>query len=105
MWPTRPRHARRSRSDELVSPGPLPAPGPPRPVQRILPRRLIDSPSASHPARGFVFPPPADYVPPPAPPEEARPPIRPIGVVKPAAPVEETPPPVTRIVTPHTEPI
>src|SRR5215510_6766428 len=106
MWPTRPRHARRARSDEPALPG-LPAPGPPRPVQSILPRRLIDSPSASHPAGGFAFPPPADYVPPSPPREEARPPIRPIGVVEPAAPIEETPspPPVVRIVTPPAEPI
>src|SRR5262245_54679801 len=105
MWPTRPRHARRARS-ELAPVRPIAA-ATPRPVQSILPRRLIDSPSASHPAGGFAFPPPADYVPPSPPREEARPPIRPIGVVKPAAPIEETPspPPVVRIVTPPAEPI
>src|SRR5262249_58004931 len=105
MCPPRPRHARRARS-ELAPVRPIAA-ATPRPVQSILPRRLIDSPSASHPAGGFAFPPPADYVPPSPPREEARPPIRPIGVVKPAAPIEETPspPPVVRIVTPPAEPI
>jgi len=105
MWPTRPRHARRTRSE----PAPVRpiAAATPRPVQSILPRRLIDSPSASHAAGGFAFPPPSDYVPPSPPREEARPPIRPIGVVEPAAPIEETPspPPVVRIVTPPAEPI
>jgi tetratricopeptide (TPR) repeat protein len=106
MWPTRPRHARHVRPEPAPA-GPIVATTPPRPAQSILPRRLIDSPSASRPAGGFVFPPPADYVPPPLPREEARPPIRPIGVVKPAAPVEETPspPPVVRAASPPAEPI
>ena len=73
MWPTRPRHARRVRPEPAVVAAALP-----RSVQSILPRRLIDSPSASRPAGGFVFPPPADYVPPPPPREEARPPEPPL---------------------------
>ena len=106
MWPTRPRHARHVRPEPAPA-RPIVATTPPRPAQSILPRRLIDSPSASRPAGGFVFPPPADYVPPPLPREEARPPIRPIGVVKPAASVEETPspPPVVRVASPPAEPI
>src|SRR5207302_783193 len=62
--------------------------------QSILPRRLIDSPSASRPSGGFVFPPPADYVPPPLAREEVRPvrpaergdPERSFDLVKPPAP-------------------
>ena len=55
---------------------------PPRPAQSILPRRLVDSPSATRSAGGFAFPPPADYVPPPLPREEMRP-LRPVGYVVP----------------------
>ena len=106
MWPTRPRHARRV-SPESAPVRPVEAVTPPRPAQSILPRRLIDSPSAARPAGGFVFPPPADYVPPPPPREEVRPPVRPIGVVRPAAPAEEppSPPPVVRVASPPAEPI
>src|SRR5881296_4175077 len=75
MWPTRPRPAR-SAGAEPAPARPVVAAAPPRPVQSILPRRLIDSPSASRGSGGFVFPPPADYVPPPLPREEIRP-IRP----------------------------
>src|SRR5262249_57366331 len=97
IWPTRPRHARRPRA-ELAPVGPFAAPVP-RPIQSILPRRLIDSPSAARPVGGFAFPPPADYVPPSPPREEVeptRPPepvssVRPIGVVMPAPPVEDEP--------------
>jgi len=74
MWPTRPRRARHSRAESAPA-RPIQA-APARPAQSILPRRLIDSPSASRPAGGFAFPPPADYVPPPLPREEIRP-IRP----------------------------
>src|SRR3989449_6658294 len=107
MWPTtRPRRSRRARSEPGPSRPILAAPE--RPAQSILPRRLIDSPSASRPAGGFVFPPPADYVPPPLPREEVRPirlaepapPIRPIGVVRPSVPAEEEatiPPPVVHV--------
>ena len=113
IWPTRPRHARGPRA------GPAPArpfaAAPPRPTQGILPRRLIDSPSAARPAGGFAFPPPADYVPPPLPREEVWPirppehasPVRPIGVVKPAPPVEDAlviPTPAGLIETPTTPP-
>src|SRR5437667_3188028 len=93
MWPTtRPRRSRRARSEPGPSRPILAAPA--RPVQSILPRRLIDSPSASRPSGGFVFPPPADYVPPPLPREEVRPirpaergdPERSFDVVKPPAP-------------------
>jgi len=90
MWPTRPRPAR-SAGAEPAPARPVVAAAPPRPVQSILPRRLIDSPSASRGSGGFVFPPPADYVPPPLPREELRPPMRPIGVVRPAVPAEEEP--------------
>src|SRR6266446_8565466 len=75
MWPTRRRRARRSRVEPSPS-RPILAASLQRPAQSILPRRLIDSPSASRPTGGFVFPPPADYVPPPLPREEIRP-IRP----------------------------
>src|SRR4030095_10368843 len=44
VWPTRPPRARRT-PGEAAPPRPILAP-PPRPVQSILPRRLIDSPSA-----------------------------------------------------------
>src|SRR5438309_1556697 len=72
MWPTtRPRRSRRARSEPGPSRPILAAPA--RPAQSILPRRLIDSPSASRPSGGFVFPPPADYVPPPPAREEVRP--------------------------------
>src|SRR5215472_1470095 len=71
IWPTRPRRGRRPRA------GPAPArpvaPAAPRPTQSILPRRLIDSPSAARPAGGFAFPPPADYVSSPLPREEVQP--------------------------------
>ena len=106
MWPTRPRHARRVRLEPAVDRSVLAAS--PRPTQSILPRRLIDSPSASRPAG--VFPPPADYVPPPPPSEEARPPVRPIGVVTPAAPaapepvVPYIPPPDVEVEPPAIEP-
>jgi tetratricopeptide (TPR) repeat protein len=106
VWPTRPRRARRSRVEPAAA-RPVAA-APPRPAQSILPRRLIDSPSASRPAGGFVFPPPADYVPPPLPREEVRPirlaepapPIRPIGVVRPSVPAEEEAEPVPEPVLP-----
>ncbi|MGH7345708.1 MAG: hypothetical protein ACREK4_12405, partial [Candidatus Rokuibacteriota bacterium] len=96
MWPTRSRRPRRARVEPAL-PRPVVAVAPPRPAQSILPRRLIDSPSASRPAGGFVFPPPADYIPPPLPREEVRPirpaepvsPVRPIGLVLPAARHEE----------------
>lgn len=91
MWPTRSGRAGRP-PVEPTAPHPVEAAAA-RPAQSILPRRLIDSPSASRPAGGFVFPPPADYVPPPPPREEVRPirpaepgsPVRPIGMVVPAA--------------------
>jgi tetratricopeptide (TPR) repeat protein len=104
LWPTRPRDARRLRVEPAPA-RPVVAATPPRPAQSILPRRLIDSPSASRPAGGFVFPPPADYVPPAPPREEVRSPMRPIGVVKPAPPSEEAaiPPPVERV-SPPAEP-
>ena len=75
MWPTRPRPRRHPRP-EPAQPRPILGAVPPRPAQSILPRRLIESPSAARPTGGFVFPPPADYVPPPLPREEIRP-IRP----------------------------
>ena len=93
MWPTtRPRRSRRARSEPGPSRPILAAPA--RPAQSILPRRLIDSPSASRPSGGFVFPPPADYVPPPLAREEVRPvrpaergdPERSFDLVKPPAP-------------------
>jgi tetratricopeptide (TPR) repeat protein len=98
VWPTRPRHARRLEPDPAPARPPLAA-VPPRPAQSILPRRLIDSPSASRPAGGFVFPPPADYVPPP-PREDVRP-GRAVGHVvpgrrpdpEPQHPLEATAPP------------
>ncbi|PYN33160.1 MAG: hypothetical protein DME01_19370 [Candidatus Rokuibacteriota bacterium] len=104
VWPTRPRHARRSRGEP--DPARPVAAAPPRPAQSILPRRLIDSPSASRPAGGFVFPPPADYVPPPLPREEVRPLTRPIGLVRPATAEEATiPPPVEHEASPPVEPV
>jgi tetratricopeptide (TPR) repeat protein len=81
IWPTRARHARRARAEPATAP-PASAIAPPRPAQSILPRRLIDSPSASRPGAGFAFPPPADYIPPPLPREE----VRPIRPAEPAAP-------------------
>jgi tetratricopeptide (TPR) repeat protein len=74
IWPTRRRRPRRARAEPAPA-RPIPA-APARPAQSILPRRLVDSPSASRPSGGFAFPPPADYVPPPLPREEVRP-IRP----------------------------
>ena len=89
LWPTRRRHTRRSSPEPTRPPQ---AVTPSRPTQSILPRRLIDSPSSARPS-GFVFPPPADYVPPPLPREEIRP-IRPVGYVVPERPSEpEVPPP------------
>jgi len=99
MWPTRPRHARR------VRPEPALVAAVPRPVQSILPRRLIDSPSASRPAGGFVFPPPADYVPPPPPREEARPPEPPLIKLPPIeSPPSELPPSEPRSAAVEAEP-
>jgi tetratricopeptide (TPR) repeat protein len=89
VWPTRPRHARRSGAEPTPARPSMPV-TPPRPAQSILPRRLIDSPSAGRPA-GFVFPPPADYVPPPLPREEIRP-LRPVGRVVPERTREPEPP-------------
>lgn len=89
VWPTRPRHARRSGAEPTPARPSMPV-TPPRPAQSILPRRLIDSPSAGRPA-GFVFPPPADYVPPPLPREEIRP-LRPVGRVVPERTQEPEPP-------------
>ena len=90
VWPTRPHRSRRTRA-EASPPRPILAP-PPRPVQSILPRRLIDSPSA-RPTGGFAFPPPADYVAPQLPREEMRPirPPEPATATAPAvpAPVEQ----------------
>jgi tetratricopeptide (TPR) repeat protein len=89
VWPTRPHRARRTRA-EASPPRAILAPPPLRPAQSILPRRLIDSPSA-RPTGGFAFPPPADYVPPPLPREEIRP-IRPPDsqpAAPAAAPVEQ----------------
>jgi tetratricopeptide (TPR) repeat protein len=100
VWPTRPRQARRARA-EAASARPVVAVSPSHPAQSILPRRLIDSPSASRPAGGFVFPPPADYVPPPLPREEARPPVRRIGLVVPP-PAETIDPPAA---PPELEPV
>jgi len=85
IWPTRRRRRRRARP-EPAQPRPIPAPAPIRPAQSILPRRLIDSPSANRPTGGFVFPPPADYVPPPLPRGEVKP-IRPLE-----RPTEPSPP-------------
>ncbi len=108
VWPSRPRHARPARV-EAAPARPVVAASPPGPAQSILPRRLIDSPSASRPAGGFVFPPPADYVPPPPPRGEIRFPLRPIGVVRPAAPDAEaavSPPPVEHVASePVPEPV
>jgi tetratricopeptide (TPR) repeat protein len=88
VWPTRPHRSRRTRA-EAAPPRPILAPPPPpsRPVQSILPRRLIDSPSA-RPTGGFAFPPPADYVAPPLPRQEIRPirPPEPATAAAPAAP-------------------
>jgi tetratricopeptide (TPR) repeat protein len=89
VWPTRPRHARRSGAEPTPARPSMPV-TPPRPAQSILPRRLIDSPSAGRPA-GFVFPPPADYVPPPLPRGEIRP-LRPVGRVVPERTQEPEPP-------------
>src|SRR5262249_61191963 len=111
----------RRRPRPAAAPGAGPAPArpsaaaPPRPTQDILPRGLIDSPSAARPAGGFAFPPPADYVPPPLPREEVWPigapepasPVRPIGIVKPAPPIEDElviPPPAGLIEAPTTPP-
>src|SRR5438093_1138800 len=100
MWPTtRPRRSRRARSEPGPSRPILAAPA--RPAQSILPRRLIDSPSASRPSGGFVFPPPADYVPPPLPREEVRP-IRPAERGDPAPSRFE---PVARLAEPEASPI
>jgi tetratricopeptide (TPR) repeat protein len=89
VWPTRRRRGRRS---EVEPPPARPSPSvtPARPTQSILPRRLIDSPSAARPT-GFVFPPPADYVPPPLPREEMRP-LRPVGYVVPDREADPEPP-------------
>ena len=103
IWPTRPRHARRPRAGPATA-RPFAA-APPRPTQGILPRRLIDSPSAARPAGGFAFPPPADYVPPPLPREEVWP-IRPPEPAS-APPVEDElviPPPGGLIEAPTTPP-
>src|SRR5207237_9356751 len=104
VWPPRPRRTRRSRAEPTPA-RPIQA-APARPAQSILPRRLIDSPSASRPAGGFVFPPPADYVPPPLPREEVRPLTRPIGLVRPATAEEaKIPPPVEHEASPPVEPV
>ena len=92
MWPTRRRRARRSRVEPSPS-RPILTASLQRPAQSILPRRLIDSPSASRPTGGFVFPPPADYVPPPLPREEIRP-------IRPASPAAPEPVPVEALEVP-----
>jgi len=104
VWPTRRRRGRRS----TVEPPPVrPSPSvtPAHPTPSILPRRLIDSPSAARPT-GFVFPPPADYVPPPLPREEIRP-LRPVGYVVPDRAADPEPPqplPATKPSQPVEEP-
>src|SRR2546425_5422896 len=85
MWPTGPRQRPPARP-EPAQPRPILGAVPPRPAQSILPRRLIESPSAARPTGGFVSPPRADYVPPPLPREEIRP-IRPAE-----RPAEPSPP-------------
>jgi tetratricopeptide (TPR) repeat protein len=91
VWPTRRRRGRRSAVEPPVA-RPSPSATPVRPTPSILPRRLIDSPSAARPT-GFVFPPPADYVPPPLPREEIRP-LRPVGYVVPDSAADPEPPPI-----------
>jgi len=100
MWPTR-RPRRRRAAPERPGSRPTQAVATPRPAQSILPRRLIDSPSAR--PSGFVFPPPADYVPPPLAREEARP-VRPVGRVVPERASDPEPAPGPPIVT-RAEPI
>src|SRR5262249_57021896 len=101
----------RRRPRPAAAPGAGPAPArpsaaaPPRPTQDILPRGLIDSPSAARPAGGFAFPPPAYYVPPPLPREEVWP-IRPPEPAS-APPVEDElviPPPAGLIEAPTRPP-
>ena len=101
VWPTRRRRGRRSAIEP--PPGrPSPSVTPARPTQSILPRRLVDSPSAARPT-GFVFPPPADYVPPPLPHEEMRP-LRPVGYVVPDRAADPEPPQPLSATEPVEEP-
>jgi tetratricopeptide (TPR) repeat protein len=101
VWPTRRRRGRRS-AVEPPSARPAPSVTAARPTPSILPRRLIDSPSNAR-STGFVFPPPADYVPPP--PREDMRPVRPAGYVVPDRVADPEPPPATAPSEPVEEPV
>ncbi|PYN22450.1 MAG: hypothetical protein DMD99_16750, partial [Candidatus Rokuibacteriota bacterium] len=66
IWPSRPRHPVRR---------PHARRAPPRPVEAILPSRLVLNVSPSRPPAELVFRRPAGYVTPPPAPEAVTPPV------------------------------